>query len=258
MPARRPLVTLESQTPVGEFDVIAFSVSFEWDYVNVLTLLRLAGIPRYARRAHRAPSARRHRRRGDVREPRAAGAVCRRDRRGRRRSARAGASSALPAATGTRRAAPPALARARLLHAVVLRAAARLDGTLAGYRDRRGRNRCAGAGAEGRAQDDGRARSAGDEHLHARHRVRLALPHRGRARLREPVPLLLGRLQLPAGPRVSDRAHSAARARGADAFEPRRARVDRALRPPGHRAHPRAPERRWATPSARRRCASTT
>jgi radical SAM superfamily enzyme YgiQ (UPF0313 family) len=45
---KTPLLTLESQTPVGEFDVVAFSVSFEWDYVNVLTLLRLAGIPRYA------------------------------------------------------------------------------------------------------------------------------------------------------------------------------------------------------------------
>ncbi|MGE5243858.1 MAG: radical SAM protein [Betaproteobacteria bacterium] len=43
-----PLVTLESQTRVADFDVIAFSVSFEWDYVNVLTLLRLAGVPRYA------------------------------------------------------------------------------------------------------------------------------------------------------------------------------------------------------------------
>jgi radical SAM superfamily enzyme YgiQ (UPF0313 family) len=52
--AKAPLVTLESQTPVGEFDVIAFSVSFEWDYVNVLTLLRLAGLPAYAaeRSAH--------------------------------------------------------------------------------------------------------------------------------------------------------------------------------------------------------------
>ena len=46
--ARTPLLTLESQTPVGEFDIIAFSVSFEWDYVNVLTLLRMAGLPRYA------------------------------------------------------------------------------------------------------------------------------------------------------------------------------------------------------------------
>ena len=39
------LVTLESQTPVAEFDVLAFSVSFEWDYPNVVTMLRLAGIP---------------------------------------------------------------------------------------------------------------------------------------------------------------------------------------------------------------------
>jgi len=49
-----PLITLESQTPVREFDIFAFSVSFEWDYTNVLTLLRLAGIPRLAadRTAH--------------------------------------------------------------------------------------------------------------------------------------------------------------------------------------------------------------
>src|SRR5947209_10168889 len=45
---RTPLVTLESQTPLNEFDVVAFSVSFEWDYVNIITLPRLAGIPRYA------------------------------------------------------------------------------------------------------------------------------------------------------------------------------------------------------------------
>src|SRR5438477_5402594 len=46
--SRTPLITLESQSPVGEFDVFAFSVSFEWDYVNVLTLMRLAGIPIHA------------------------------------------------------------------------------------------------------------------------------------------------------------------------------------------------------------------
>jgi radical SAM superfamily enzyme YgiQ (UPF0313 family) len=39
------IVTIESQTPVSDFDVFAFSVSFEWDYTNVLTLLRLAGLP---------------------------------------------------------------------------------------------------------------------------------------------------------------------------------------------------------------------
>jgi radical SAM superfamily enzyme YgiQ (UPF0313 family) len=42
------LVTLESQTPVADFDVVAFSVSFEWDYTNVVTLLRRAGLPIYA------------------------------------------------------------------------------------------------------------------------------------------------------------------------------------------------------------------
>jgi radical SAM superfamily enzyme YgiQ (UPF0313 family) len=46
--SKTPLVTLESQSMVNEFDAIAFSVSFEWDYVNVLTLLRLAGVPCYA------------------------------------------------------------------------------------------------------------------------------------------------------------------------------------------------------------------
>jgi radical SAM superfamily enzyme YgiQ (UPF0313 family) len=40
-----PLVTLESQTPVRDFDVFAFSVSFEWDYTNLVTMLRLAGLP---------------------------------------------------------------------------------------------------------------------------------------------------------------------------------------------------------------------
>ena len=51
-----PLVTIESQTPVAEFDVFAFSVSFEWDYTNVLTMLRLAGIPpRAEARTHRHP-----------------------------------------------------------------------------------------------------------------------------------------------------------------------------------------------------------
>ena len=47
-----PLLTLESQTPVGDFDVLAFSVSFEWDYTNVVTLLRLAGLPPRAADRH--------------------------------------------------------------------------------------------------------------------------------------------------------------------------------------------------------------
>src|SRR5688500_2994950 len=46
--AGTPLITLESQTPVREFDVLAFSVSFEWDYPNVLTMMTLAGVPQRA------------------------------------------------------------------------------------------------------------------------------------------------------------------------------------------------------------------
>lgn len=41
-------VTLESQSPISDFDVFALSVSFEWDYTNVVTMLRLAGLPAYA------------------------------------------------------------------------------------------------------------------------------------------------------------------------------------------------------------------
>lgn len=53
---RDPLVTIESQTPVADFDIFAFSVSFEWDYTNVLTMMRLAGLrPRAADRHHRDP-----------------------------------------------------------------------------------------------------------------------------------------------------------------------------------------------------------
>ena len=43
------LVSLESRRPVNDFDVLAFSVSFEQDYLNVLEMLNLAGIPARAR-----------------------------------------------------------------------------------------------------------------------------------------------------------------------------------------------------------------
>jgi radical SAM superfamily enzyme YgiQ (UPF0313 family) len=50
------LLTLESQTPVRDFDVFAFSVSFEWDYTNVVSLLKLAGLaPRAEQRHARDP-----------------------------------------------------------------------------------------------------------------------------------------------------------------------------------------------------------
>jgi radical SAM family uncharacterized protein len=42
---RTALFTLESKRPVKEFDILAFSVSFEQDYLNILEILRLSGIP---------------------------------------------------------------------------------------------------------------------------------------------------------------------------------------------------------------------
>jgi radical SAM family uncharacterized protein len=40
-----PLFSLESQKPLSSFDMLAFSISFENDFLNVLTLLELAHIP---------------------------------------------------------------------------------------------------------------------------------------------------------------------------------------------------------------------
>jgi len=39
------VVSLESQRPLADFDVLAFSVSFENDYPNILTILESAGLP---------------------------------------------------------------------------------------------------------------------------------------------------------------------------------------------------------------------
>jgi radical SAM superfamily enzyme YgiQ (UPF0313 family) len=48
------LFTLESKRPLGRFDMVAFSVSFENDYPNIIKILRLANIPLdgSARRPH--------------------------------------------------------------------------------------------------------------------------------------------------------------------------------------------------------------
>jgi len=42
---KTPLFSLESQRPLSDFDLLAFSVSFENDFLNILTLLELARIP---------------------------------------------------------------------------------------------------------------------------------------------------------------------------------------------------------------------
>jgi radical SAM family uncharacterized protein len=40
-----PLFSLESRKPIAEFDILAFSISFENDFLNVLTLLDLGRLP---------------------------------------------------------------------------------------------------------------------------------------------------------------------------------------------------------------------
>ena len=43
-----PLFTLESRRPLNQFDIIGFSLLYELNYTNMLTILALAGIPFYA------------------------------------------------------------------------------------------------------------------------------------------------------------------------------------------------------------------
>ncbi|HEX8288772.1 MAG TPA: radical SAM protein [Pyrinomonadaceae bacterium] len=43
--SRAPLLSLETQTPIRDFDIVAFSISFETDYLNMARMLQLSGIP---------------------------------------------------------------------------------------------------------------------------------------------------------------------------------------------------------------------
>src|SRR5215210_1717859 len=47
--SRATLLSLESQTPVRDFDVLAFSISFETDYLHMAEMLRMSGVPVWAR-----------------------------------------------------------------------------------------------------------------------------------------------------------------------------------------------------------------
>jgi radical SAM family uncharacterized protein/radical SAM-linked protein len=49
-----PLASLESARPLAQFDIIGFSLLYELNYTNILTILDLAGIPFFAR--DRGPS----------------------------------------------------------------------------------------------------------------------------------------------------------------------------------------------------------
>ena len=67
------LFSLESQRPLVDFDMVAFSLSFENDYPNILKILEMAGIPlhRGAQGRERPPHyRRRHRRHPESRTPR--------------------------------------------------------------------------------------------------------------------------------------------------------------------------------------------
>ena len=44
-----PLWALESQDPVKDFDMIAFTIGYEMCYANILNMLRLAGVPMHSR-----------------------------------------------------------------------------------------------------------------------------------------------------------------------------------------------------------------
>ncbi len=55
-PGQTPLSSLESGRPLGDFDIVAFSVSFENDYPNILKMLERGRIPLLAAaRGERAP-----------------------------------------------------------------------------------------------------------------------------------------------------------------------------------------------------------
>src|SRR5204863_8757631 len=46
---RTPLLSLESQTRVRDFDVVAFSISFETDYLNMARMMQMSGVPVWAK-----------------------------------------------------------------------------------------------------------------------------------------------------------------------------------------------------------------
>ena len=54
--SRTSLLSLETQSPVRDFDVVAFTISFETDYLNMAHMLQLSGIPVWsAERNHYHP-----------------------------------------------------------------------------------------------------------------------------------------------------------------------------------------------------------
>jgi hypothetical protein len=85
-----PLFSVDNHRPAVEFDVVAFNLSAELTYTNLLNCVDLAGVPLARRRPHRRSPARR--RRGSLHvQPRAAGRLPRLRRARRRRGGGGGA-----------------------------------------------------------------------------------------------------------------------------------------------------------------------
>jgi hypothetical protein len=84
--SRTPLLSLETQTPIRDFDVVAFSISFETDYLNMAKMLQLVADSGLGGRAQSFSPARRDGRRGFVPESRTDCRFYRHYRRRRRRN----------------------------------------------------------------------------------------------------------------------------------------------------------------------------
>jgi hypothetical protein len=237
MRARRsPLVTIESGTPVRDFDVFAFSVSFEWDYVNVVTMLRLAGLEPRAERRH-------------ARDPLVmiGGAVT-------FVNPEPLAPFADVIAAGEGEHLVPSLVEAIAdagiadreallvrLRPTRLRAQRLRRATTARQGGRRRLRRLVAQPSSGRPRFEPRApdpprRSSPPIPVWFRLLVKWS-------RLREPLPLLLGRLQLPAGEAVRHLAHPRDRPDRPAACHQGGTGLHRALRPSRHRTHPRGARR---------------
>jgi hypothetical protein len=241
---REPLVTIESQALVREFDVFAFSVSFEWDYPNVVTMLRLAGLePRADRRDPRDPLVVIG---GAVTfvnpEPLALFADV----------IAAGEAELLAPDLVDAFAQDGSRDRQRLLNDLAGRRGFYVPsfydvtyagpGRVAAITPKPGTNAPAVVHKASVKVAD-RLEPPATTIFTPDTGVRIAPAHRGRARVRQSLPLLLGGLQLSARAAVQHRPHPRHRPCRPPARQSGGPGVDRALRPSRHRAHSRQPHR---------------
>ena len=202
-----PLVSFDTATPLRDFDMVAFSVSFENDYLHVLKILRLAGIPLRAKdRGPRDPLVVL----GGAAiflnpEPLAPLRRSRGRRRGRGPRAEDDGHAPRRPDPAPGHAGPPAAGR--LLRAGPLR------GPLPPGRDGRGLRRPGHSGAAARLAGQDADAAVGDPD--PPHRDGHEVHGRDLTRLPLHVPLLLGGLQLPARARLHAGGDHGPRPRGA-------------------------------------------